>query len=182
MLGAPSHGHSETEMQPDVEGTRPYVRCMHRCRCHCSGCGRVQLPSVRCRGAFACCGFEVVACGAVACRSLLHRNLELCKTLKTTTEQFSLFSTEQFGGRRIKSGTRGKPPRRVRVTATRAWAQLAGVCASKMLPYIIFFMPLVRSQPVSRAAASLGPKGPAVLRRRCRQYGHAPRDSWQHVS
>ena len=111
-----------------------------------------------------------------------HRNLELCKTLKTTTEQFSLFSTEQFGGRRIKSGTRGKPPRRVRVTATRAWAQLAGVCASKMLPYIIFFMPLVRSQPVSRAAASLGPKGPAVLRRRCRQYGHAPRDSWQHVS
>ena len=112
----------------------------------------------------------------------LHRNLELCKTLKTTTEQFSLFSTEQFGGRRIKSGTRGKPPRRVRVTATRAWAQLAGVCASKMLPYIIFFMPLVRSQPVSRAAASLGPKGPAVLRRRCRQYGHAPRDSWQHVS
>ena len=38
-----------------------------------------------------------------------HRNLELCKTLKTTTEQFSLFSTEQFGGRRIKSGTRGKP-------------------------------------------------------------------------
>jgi hypothetical protein len=40
----------------------------------------------------------------------LHRNLELCKTLKTTTEQFSLFSTEQFGGRRIKSGTRGKPP------------------------------------------------------------------------
>ena len=39
-----------------------------------------------------------------------HRNLELCKTLKTTTEQFSLFSTEQFGGRRIKSGTRGKPP------------------------------------------------------------------------
>jgi hypothetical protein len=112
----------------------------------------------------------------------VHRNLELCKTLKTTTEQFSLFSTEQFGGRRIKSGTRGKPPRRVRVTATRAWAQLAGVCASKMLPYIIFFMPLVRSQPVSRAAASLGPKGPAVLRRRCRQYGHAPRDSWQHVS
>jgi hypothetical protein len=70
MLGAPSHGHSETEMQPDVEGTRPYVRCMHRCRCHCSGCGRVQLPSVRCRGAFACCGVEVVACGAVACRSL----------------------------------------------------------------------------------------------------------------
>ena len=28
----------------------------------------------------------------------IHRNLELCKTLKTTTEQFSLFSTEQFGG------------------------------------------------------------------------------------
>jgi hypothetical protein len=111
-----------------------------------------------------------------------HRNLELCKTLKTTTEQFSLFSTEQFGGRRIKSGTRGKPPRRVRVTATRAWAQLAGVCASKMLPYIIFFMPLVRSQPVSRAAASLGPKGPAVLRRRCEHYHRAPRDSWQHVS
>ena len=112
----------------------------------------------------------------------IHRNLELCKTLKTTTEQFSLFSTEQFGGRRIKSGTRGKPPRRVRVTATRAWAQLAGVRASKMLPYIISLMPLVRSQPVSRAAASLGPKGPAVLRRRCRQYRRAPRNSWQHVS
>ena len=112
----------------------------------------------------------------------VHRNLELCKTLKTTTEQFSLFSTEQFGGRRIKSGTRGKPPRRVRVTATRAWAQLAGVRASKMLPYIISLMPLVRSQPVSRAAASLGPKGPAVLRRRCRQYRRAPRNSWQHVS
>ena len=125
---------------------------------------------------------EPATAAAPAAPDGTHRNLELCKTLKTTTEQFSLFSTEQFGGRRIKSGTRGKPPRRVRVTATRAWAQLAGVRASKMLPYIISLMPLVRSQPVSRAAASLGPKGPAVLRRRCRQYRRAPRNSWQHVS